>query len=168
MKTKPLPSQEYLLATLRYEPESGLLYWRERVDARPQWNGHYAGKVAGNEDRGRIYVSLKPGGLFAAHRIIWKMLHNIEPPEVDHKDLDGTNNREANLRAATRPENMRNRRGRAVSGYKGVSLHKSGLWRARLHVNGTDICRYFDKPEAAAKAYAQMAAEYHGEFARAA
>lgn len=166
---KPLPPQELLQRIFRYDAETGVLYWRERADARPQWNGIYAGTVAGNiNPQNRVIVSLKGYRLLKAHRIIWKMVFGDEPEEIDHVDCDPSNNRINNLRPATRKQNARNVRGRAASGYKGVSFHKmSGLWRARLRRgDGRESCTYHATPELAHAAYCEMAERQLGEFAR--
>ena len=57
MATKPLPSQEVLRQLLRYEPETGKLFWRERTpdmfsaDGRdPEWKArNWNSKLAGRE-----------------------------------------------------------------------------------------------------------------------
>lgn len=167
MTRNALPSADYLRATFRYDPETGLLYWRNRADVPPKWNGRYAGKVAGNVQRGAVCLILS-GGHLKAHRVVWKMVYGEDPPhEIDHADGDGTNNRLSNLRAATHRQNMINIRGWASSGHKGVSLHKrSGLWRARVKADGKEICRYCKTPDEAAAVYAALAAEHYGEFAR--
>lgn len=166
--TASLPSQEYLLKTFRYEPDSGRLYWRRRADARPQWNAKYAGKEAGNYlNRGRVGITLA-GLHLRAHRVIWKMMHGTEPVEIDHIDCDGHNNKLANLRECTRAQNMQNRKGRAKSGYKGVTWHaQSGRWNARIYAKGKQrSLGYYDTPEEANSAYADAAKLHFGEFAR--
>jgi hypothetical protein len=82
--------------------------------------------------------------------------------EVDHKDLDGHNNRWANLRLATHSQNMGNQKKRATntSGHKGVYFNKKdGTWFATLHVK----C---DDKEHAREIYRKMASVVYGEFAR--
>jgi hypothetical protein len=167
MMTKPLPSAEALRTAFRYDPETGLLYWRARADVPAKWNGRYAGTVAGNTARGRWTVILA-GQHFKAHRVIWKMVFGTEPVEVDHIDGDGLNNRLANLREATRTQNMWNTRGRAVTGFKGVSLHRqSGLYRARLRVDGKEkSLGLYPTAEEAHVVYCAAAVEHRGEFAR--
>lgn len=166
--TKPLPSVEELQKTFQYV--DGKLYWKRRGDARPQWNATYPGKIAGNvRYDGRTMIALKGYRLLRAYRVIWKMFHGDEPAEIDHIDGNPSNDRLENLRPATRTENARNVKGRAVSGRKGVSFHQeSGLWRARIRVNGKELCRYYNTADAAATEYSRMASEHYGEFARAA
>lgn len=86
-------------------------------------------------------------------------------PLCDHINGNGLDNRRANLRPATASQNMANRRRntRNQAGYKGVVPTVSGRWAARCanrHV-GT-----FDTPEAAARAYDQVALATWGDYAR--
>jgi hypothetical protein len=163
---KPLPSADYLRAILRYDRLTGRLYWRKRADVGASWNACYAGRPAGTAHGGRVLVMIKGCGALHAHRIIWKMVHDREPEEIDHKDGDPGNNRLANLRAATRSENVRNRRVRpGRSGLRGV-IRRGGRWAARITVNGREIAlgRY-DDPVAAYRAYRRAARRLFGAFA---
>jgi hypothetical protein len=106
-----------------------------------------------------------------------KVLHMhqiiLEVPEgmiIDHINHDGMDNRSANLRAATRAQNSRNRKKfprKCSSKYKGVYLHKSSLkWQARIMLEKKRRnLGYFNNEIDAAKAYDEAAKKYHGEFA---
>ena len=91
--------------------------------------------------------------------------------DVDHINGDGLDNRRANLRLATRSENMRNSRQSAAntSGFKGVCWNKRDQnWVAAITVEGR--MRYlgaFGTPEAAHEAYLAAATRLFGQFARA-
>lgn len=89
---------------------------------------------------------------------------------VDHIDGDGLNNKKVNLRVCSRAENVRNQSVRVTSksGYKGVSWENGKqLWRADISVNGhSKFLGHYQTKEKAAKAYNEMALEYHGEFAK--
>ena len=90
--------------------------------------------------------------------------------ETDHHDGNGLNNRQSNLRDATRSQNQHNQRVRAdnSSGAKGVGWDKTkGKWRVRIGLNGKvrSLGRYTDINEASA-AYAKASAEFHGKFGR--
>lgn len=121
-KLRPLPSQETLTRLFRYDPETGLIYWNSdgrRAFTTKSATGHYQGRIA--------------GVIYLAHRIIWKMLRNEEPPTIDHINGEPGDNREVNLRAATRSQNSRNQKRRrdASSEFGGVSiLPRTGRWRA--------------------------------------
>jgi hypothetical protein len=91
--------------------------------------------------------------------------------ECDHINGDGLDNRKANLRSATRQQNIWNsskRRTARFSKYKGVSRSSSGrLWRATIIANGkwTHLGSYKDEKEAA-KAYDRAAREKFGQYAK--
>lgn len=106
-------------------------------------------------------------------RYVYMHQEILKVPEgmvADHINHDGMDNRRANLRAATRAQNLRNRKKFAKSGtskYKGVSLKKdNGKWSARIAIdNKTIFLGNFDNEIDAAKAYDEGAKKYHGEFA---
>jgi hypothetical protein len=165
--SREMPSVDVLRAALTYDPETGFLVWNTRSDVPPKWNGRYAGTIAGTSSKGRCVTLIIDGRHLKAHRAIWKMVHGRDPVEIDHIDGDPQNNRMANLREATRSQNARNVRGRNAAGYKGVSIHRdSGLWRARIRVEGKEICEYHQTPTKAHAAYCRLARQHYGEFAR--
>lgn len=168
---------ERLKAVLSYDPQTGVYRWRTRCGtgrAIASWNARFAGKEAGticDNGRGRKYLQITVDGRrHTAQRLAWLYMKGEWPPpgtDVDHEDGDSLNNRFANLRVATRWENLSNRgKTRAnTSGFKGVRPHRN-KWVARIGHKG----RYrhlgtFDTPEQAAEAYAAAAREIHGEFA---
>jgi len=152
MAKKALPTPEQLRQLLRYEPETGKLFWMHR-DVRwfldgsttyaRRWNTRYAGKTAMGSKVNK-YGHLG-GPIFNAtrhaHRVIWAMVHNEWPKEdIDHIDGDPANNRIANLRSVSRAENTRNRSvsSRSISGVMGVwaARHNSSIWYASIHAKG--------------------------------
>ncbi len=145
MKTKPLPSQSFLAECFRYDPETGSLFWRCRPDWHfpcaanaTGWNKRLAGTRAGSPSAGAILCEINSDS-FLAHRIIWKLVHNEEPPEIDHINGKRHDNRLCNLRAATRTLNCRNmsRRRDNTSGVTGVTWNaKRGVWHARIRRDG--------------------------------
>lgn len=141
MADQLLPSPEYLRKALRYEPETGKLFWRERDDVPKEVNTRWAGKEAFTCVMGAGY---KKGRInktpFYAHRVIMAMVNGEWPPEeVDHISGDKTDNRLSNLRLVTKAENQRNKRRRSdnTSGHIGVYWAKrEGKWCARITAGG--------------------------------
>lgn len=159
---------------LDYEPETGMFKWRQTRCGRAM-AGNKAGNLRKDAKRDALYyINIKiDDKTYLAHRLAWLHVYGVWPScHIDHIDGDGTNNRFANLRAATQSENGRNT-GRSKansSGFKGVSWHKkTKKWTARIMVHGrSKSLGYFSTPEAAHNAYRAAAIDMHGEFARAA
>ena len=150
MKKTP-PNIKTLHKLLRHEPDTGLLFWRERtpdmfeagghsaVHNCRKWNARWAGVEAFTADR----LGYKQGTIFhqklSAHRVIWA-LHYGEWPEdeIDHINHDRSDNRISNLRCVTRCENSKNlsMRGDNKSGITGVCWDKSrNKWSSQIMVN---------------------------------
>lgn len=183
MAVRQLPDPELLRKLLRYEPETGLLYWKERSPemfnsktrsreaSAGVWNGIYAGKEAfpvGTLGYRRGYIFDTP---VVAHRVVWAMHYGRWPDgQIDHVNLDRSDNRLCNLREATASENSLNRplSKNSTSGYKGVSWDLTcGRYAARICVRGKKIfLGRFDCPKEAHAAYCSAARKYGGEFAR--
>jgi HNH endonuclease/AP2 domain len=178
-KVVEAPSPELLRKLLRYEPETGYLYWRPRPAEMfasdflyRMWTAKYANKRTFawvNHDgykAGAIY-----GQNLLAHRVIWAMQTGAWPADqIDHINCERDDNRWVNLRAATREENQRNTRGKRGSSslYLGVCWSACGKrWVAQINAEGKKkhLGRFHSEVEAA-KAYDAAAAKYHGEFAR--
>ena len=104
------------------------------------------------------------------HNFVWE-LHNGKIPNnymVDHKDRDGSNCCNDNLRLATKSQNGANvgLRANNKSGFTGVTLSNGTKWRAYISINGNfmTIGYYYNKEEAV-KARLEAEAKYFGEFA---
>jgi hypothetical protein len=102
------------------------------------------------------------------HRLILGLVKG-DDHVADHIDGDGLNNCRANLRIATRSNNMWNRKPNRISTsqFKGVGFYPSkNCWRSRIKANGkVKHIGYFTSEIDAAKAYDIIAGELHGEFA---
>jgi hypothetical protein len=89
---------------------------------------------------------------------------------VDHRNCNSLDNRRANLRFATKAENMRNRRKKknATSQYIGVHYYKpQGTWSCSILHDGKRIwLGRFESEIEAAYVFDKAANKYHGEFAR--
>jgi len=97
----------------------------------------------------------------------------IDIPEglyADHINHNGLDNRKANLRLATRTQNIWHRRKfKSPSRSKFIGVDWASdmkCWRARIRVNGKRIyIGSFKNESDAAKAYDRAAIKYHGQFA---
>lgn len=184
MADKSLPMPEVLRQLLRYEPETGKLFWKERppsmfTDGKysaarnaAAWNSRYADAEAFTTVDNYGY---RQGAIFnrhhRAHRVTWALVYGVWPTlEVDHINGVKTDNRLANLREASKSENGRNREMRAdnTSGFKGVIWDRSrDRWRAKITLHGRCVdLGYFNSKTDAARAYDTAALARHGEFAR--
>lgn len=188
---KPLPSQEFLLSILHYDPETGVLRWLFRTPTNRSnvaFNkviGRIPDQRAGsvvttNGGTQHLTVGIKLDGklkFFLAHRLIWKIMTGVDPAGmVDHEDLDGLNNRWLNLRAATHGENKWN--GTVYknnkSGFKGVCFVKScpnKPWGAFYYARGIrkpKLLGLFTTPEEASAVWNAHATKERGQFMRAA
>jgi len=110
---------------------------------------------------------VKSGKVITMHRFLMNAPSGMF---VDHKDMDGLNNKRDNLRISTRSQNAYNQGvlARNTSGFKGVCWHKaSGKWMARITSNGNHkYLGLFDAAEKAYDAYCDAAKIEHGKFAR--
>lgn len=173
MTDAPALTQDTLKRLLHYEPLTGVFTWLTRADVRQSWNTRYAGKEAGFDwSIGNVtYRSIRIFDWpFLAHRLAFLYTTGAWPKDgIDHKDLDGLNNRWANLREATKAQNSANTKAMRnnSSGFKGVSKNHNGRWRATISISGKQRrLGYFDTPEEASAAYHAAAVERSGEFAR--
>lgn len=161
----------FLRSILSYDPLSGLFTWLPRPSAPHCWNKTWAGKRAGNVgSEGYLQISVR-NRLYKAHRLAWLHVTGEWPhAEIDHRNGDAADNRFANLRAATRHENARNRgaQSNSLTGMRGVSYRpRSGRWAARIKVAGLDQhLGCFDSAEQAQAAYRAAQIRHFGEFAR--
>jgi hypothetical protein len=153
MATKTLPDQDVLLQLLRYDADTGKLFWLERdvsffndtasraaSDTAAKWNTRYAGTEAFTTVSAAGY---KEGHLLGsttkAHRIIWKMVSGEEAEFVDHINGGRADNRIQNLRSVTRGQNAKNacRSPSNKSGASGVRFDpRLKKWRVLIGVNG--------------------------------
>ena len=183
----PVVTAAQLRELLRYEPESGKLFWRPRppsmffgnADCGVQgsakaWNTRYAGRETfANTNR---YGYLKGKILritCLAHRVAWALYHGEWPSgQIDHINGVRTDNRISNLRCVSHTENQRNqkRSRRNTSGCTGVFWHsRTSKWCARIGVNSRSIdLGLFENKEAAIAARKAAERQYgfhpnHGE-----
>lgn len=163
MMSKHSLTQERLRYLLDYDPESGLFSWKN-----PQSKRCKVGQVAGTvKSTGYLEIQIDRK-LYKAHRLAHLYMTGEFPAEqIDHVNRIKTDNRWANLRAATQSQNNMNRfQANNTSGKKGVSWDKqTGKWKAQITVNGkTYRLGLYNDMEDAAVAYSTIAKILHGEF----
>jgi hypothetical protein len=161
----PCPPVDELREVFRYESETGKLFWAVRR------MGTVRAEAGSVRDHGYIIVGYK-GGRYAAHRLIWAMVHGVDPDgEIDHINGNRADNRIENLRIVSHHQNQMNMGDsrRNTSGFKGVSYSKSrGGYETRIGIGGGKqkwIGR-FATAEEAARAYDAAVIAHRGEFAR--
>ena len=143
--SKDLPSPELLRKLLRYEPETGKLYWRERTS--DMFKDGPLGRNNSCHCKEAFTTSLthghKTSSIFSkryqAHRVIWAMVYGEWPEgEIDHINGVSDDNKTNNLRQVTHAENAKNQKKRIdnTSGNVGVSYHKKiHRWVAYITVD---------------------------------
>jgi hypothetical protein len=181
MAKRHLPDQSVLLKLLRYEPETGHLYWRERPReffktdlSYINWNRMNAGNRAFGYVDGYGYCQ---GSLFgkhqSAHAVVWCMVHG-EPPanHIDHVNSVRSDNRIENLRDVTALQNGRNAKmsKRNRSGVVGVFFDKATRqWQSQISLFGHTrfLGRFDDMADAVrARVGAEMANDFHPNHGR--
>jgi hypothetical protein len=184
MAIKELPSPDLLKQVLRYEPETGRLFWLARpasmfVDGIQSaahscaiFNNRCANTEAFTAAHNRGYRQGRIFGVsYLAHRVIWAIQTGETPSaEIDHINGIKDDNRWSNLRAATHAQNMRNIKSRigSTSIFLGVHWRKDcKKWAAAIRYDGhLQHLGYFSNETDAAIAYDKAAMKHFGDFAR--
>jgi len=145
-----------IAASVRYEPETGRLYWLPRApetfigsDGQTKahtanlWNARFAGKEA--------FTCARPDGYLTssfnnrkllAHRVAWLLGTGAWPKgAIDHINGNPADNRLSNLRDVPSGENQKNMKmfRNNTSGVAGVH-RKGGRWVAEIN---SDSCRHY-------------------------
>lgn len=168
-KMKEPFSADFLRSVLHYDPETGVFTWLHRPDHPRKWNSRYAGTRAGSFSHGYRAIQVQGRAGFRASRLAWLYMTGEWPKvQVDHEDLDRSNDVWSNLRLATNAQNSQNKRAQSnnTHGNRGITRHGVNGWRARITAFGTvHELGYYDKLEQAIAARAEAEKRLHGEFA---
>lgn len=141
---------------LKYDPETGKLFWLPRTAEMFQdsafragtlarvkcWNARLAEKEAGALWPNGYKVLSLYSRRYLAHRVVWIMHYGEWPSNhLDHVNGVRSDNRITNLREASYAENSKNRRPQVnASGTMGVVWHKRDKrWQAGIMVSGKTI-----------------------------
>ena len=169
------PCYDFINKILKYNYETGELFWRKRDDVPNKWNSKHAGKVAGtinkpnkNKKYKRIIINIG-GKMIKAHHIVWLLNTGMWPPrELDHIDRNPLNNRFCNLRLSDRTKQAVNSsKGKNnKSGIIGVSfMSREQKYKAEIGVNGKTIYLGSGSLEKCTILRLKAEKEYFGEFA---
>jgi hypothetical protein len=157
-------TQDKLKEILNYDQSTGIFNWK--ISPKKNIN---IGDIAGCNFRGYIVITIG-NKKYRAHRLAFLYMNNDIPDcEIDHIDLNRSNNKFINLRLATTSENQCNVliRKDNKTGYKGVSLNKYGTWTARATYKKVNYnLGTFKDIELANKAYQDFVKIHHGNFYR--
>jgi hypothetical protein len=155
-------TKDYLNSIFEYR--DGDLYYRHSRGAAK------AGSKAGCKRKdgvSNIQINKK---IYLLHRIVFMMHHGYLPEMVDHIDLNRSNNRIENLRAAKHAENAWNANARvdSTSNIKNVTFNaRRRKWLVRIQANGNRMHIGCYKDLELAELVAMEARnKYHGNFAR--
>lgn len=138
---KSLPQIEELRQVIRYDPETGHLFWLHRKDVRKHWNDRFAGGLALNAHNEGYRSGTINGISCKAHRAAWALYYGEWPHgAIDHINGIKSDNRILNLRVVDCCENNKNKPipKNNKSGFIGV--HRSGRkWTASIRANKRQI-----------------------------
>jgi hypothetical protein len=176
-KYRKLPSQEFLQECFDYNPETGVLIWKEKprelFNTDSGWiksNKQTSGKLITSTNNKGYIVGILNGSYFAMHRVIWKLMTGDEPKfEIDHVNNIRNDNRWCNLREANLFENKYNQSLRTdnTSGTKGVHWNIGNkAWVGRVRYNGKRylVCQNQSKEYVEAEVI-KFRNDLHGQFA---
>ena len=148
-KTKKiLPPPDFIREIMRYDSESGFLYWRHRKDMRKEWNNRWANKKIKPSSPLSDTIGIMYNGhrfYIIYHRIIWCHYYGEWPNSnlvIDHINRNHYDNSITNLRLVTYAENNKNRKVPRDnnSGHQGVCWKKRyKRWEASIGVDKKNI-----------------------------
>lgn len=157
-------SHARLLTVLKYDKKSGKFTWKVKMGKRIK-----LGTTAGHLfNRGYIMIGIDTKR-YLAHHLAWFYVTQKWPKEeIDHKDLNRSNNAWNNLREATHSNNTMNRKRfkNNKSGHTGVFfIKKTGQWKAYIKKDKIqkELGR-FNSFEEAVKAYQTAATILFKQF----
>jgi len=160
-KSESMTSLEELKEIIDYNQHTGI-FTLKRYSGGKTMAGNRIGYLSRDGYR-RIRIK---NLFFLEHRLAWWFATG-KPAEyiIDHINGHKDDNRFSNLKHVTWAGNNINNglRSDNTSGQKGVSLHKSGRWRASLCCDGRQVYhKLFATKEEAATAYRSAFEKWHG------
>ena len=141
--------ESQLSEVLRYEPETGFLFWTEKAHKSVK------NKQAGTPNHLGYIIVLFKGKPYKAHRLAWLLTHGLWPNQmIDHIDGNTSNNALSNLQDVDNKTNQCNRhkaRADSKSELMGASPFRN-KWKAQIKRNG--IIKYLGLYDTALEAHA--------------
>jgi len=154
----PAPTPHEIRMLLRYDPETGKLFWKFNAQKPFKWNANRAFKETflSTDSEGYLCGNVC-GKRYRAHRIAWLIVHGTAPEEVIHINGIRTDNRLENLRGVTKAKPQTTRQQNNTSGHPGVAFHKTtGKFHAYFYRQGKQrAVGYFNTAQEAAAARQQ-------------
>ena len=139
-RTRPITTTEQhrIRECLQLDPfsPSGLT-WKVPHPGQGIKPGDRAGTLNTQKCGHQAWKVVLDGRQYLVHNIVWLLLHGVDPATkypltIDHIDRNGRNNDPANLRLATKRQQIQNRGNWGVSKFRGVYWDKQGnKWRAQ-------------------------------------
>jgi hypothetical protein len=131
-------TQEEIKNVLRYDPLTGVFYWRKTINSRNKID-----TVAGTiKPSGYIHIWFNKKA-HMAHRLAWLYVYGGEIPNyIDHINRNCTDNSIINLRLATNSQNQQNTKGnsRNKSGYTGIrKVNRKSPWKVQITIENKQI-----------------------------
>jgi hypothetical protein len=150
---------------LKYDPNTGLLFWIESKQGRKK------DKPAGTKCKDGYHGICFGNQRIRTHRVVYALVNGVWPDDqIDHKNGDPLDNKLDNLRLATNKQNGKNLRIKSnnTSGVTGVTWDKANnKWRSVIKADGKSISLgRFIKFEDAVKARKNAEIKYFGEWRR--
>lgn len=162
---------DYAIEFLDYNKDTGVFLWKKKPKMVNRPTKCNPGMEAGSLHRSGYKTMTINKKHIQLHRLAWVLCNGrIQTEMIDHINGVRHDNRLANLRLATRSQNLHNSNPKKCSTTKIKNVQwdsDSGKWRVRVRVNGTrhHVGRFDDINEAA-KAAADFMLQHHGEFAK--
>jgi len=155
--------QEYLKKVFEYNPETGILKWKKRLDTTDTINTKYSGKEAGFKSKnGYIRIGIN-GKTYAAHTIAYCIHFGKWVDQIDHENHIRNDNRILNMKPCSMMENEKNKKlfKTNTTGHCGVYARKNRFRAIIVSDNKRIHLGYFDNIDDAVKAR-KKAEKEHG------
>lgn len=153
---------EDLKKLLRYNKDTGEVYWLERKQGRP------LDREAGSQDRyGYKWIRIN-GNLYSTARVVWYYHYGKFPKEnLEYKNGNPRDIRISNLIEVSYLLHKERQRARKITteGAKGVYKNKHGMWKVRIMKDGKAHTRGpFLEPADAYASHKQLSQELFGDL----